>query len=170
MSVKKLTFLAFFTTVSLAVFAVESALPPLAPIPGIKMGLANLVTLILLEHSAPKDALTVLCARIFLSVFLFGQAMSLLYSIAGGLTSLLVMALCRKLLSGKFSCLTGAMGGLTHNMAQLLTAYALTATPGVFAYLPFLTLSGVLTGLFTGFCAEFLDRHLSRLFPRFPEN
>ena len=154
MSTKKLTLLAMFATISLAIYAAESAIPPLVPLPGVKLGLANVVTLILLRHFSLRDAAIVLSARIGLSALLFGQALSLLYSLAGGVLSLLVMALVMKLLCKRMVFLTGAMGGLAHNMAQLITALAVTSTPGVLAYLPFLTLSGVLTGAFTGFCAQ----------------
>lgn len=160
MSTKKLTLLALFTTLSLAVYAAESAIPPLVPLPGIKLGLANIITLILLRHFSFRDAAIVLSARIALCAFLFGQALSLLYSLAGGFLSLLVMALVMKLLCRRLLFLTGAMGGLAHNMAQLLTALAVTSTPGVAAYLPFLVLSGVLTGLFTGLCAQLTGRYL----------
>ena len=89
MSVRKTALLALFTTLSLAIFAIESAVPPLVPIPGIKLGLANIITLILLRHFSARDALIVLISRILLSAFLFGQALSLLYSLMGGLCSLL---------------------------------------------------------------------------------
>ena len=168
MSVKKLTLLALFTTISLAIYAVESALPPLVPVPGIKLGLANIVTLILLLHFSVKDALLVLLSRILLSALLFGQALSLLYSLAGGAASLLLMALVMTLLQKKMLFLTGAMGGLAHNMGQLAAAFAITASPGILAYLPFLALGGILTGLFTGFCAGFTDRYLLRRLPYFP--
>ena len=161
MSIKKITLLALFTTLSLAIYAAESALPPLAPIPGIKLGLANIITLSLLRHFSARDALLVLIARILLSALLFGQALSLLYSLAGGFLSLLVMALTMKLLQKKYPFLTGAMGGLTHNLGQLLVAFAITATPGVFAYLPVLIPAGILTGIFTGLCAGFLGKFLS---------
>lgn len=160
MPVKKVTFLALFTTLSLAVYAIESAIPPLVPIPGIKPGLANIVTLILLRHFSVKDAIVVLLSRILLSALLFGQALSLLYSLSGGLLSLLVMALVMRLLQKNLVFLTGAMGGLTHNMGQLALAFAVTSTKGVFSYGPFLILSGILTGLFTGFCAGFLGKYL----------
>ncbi len=160
MPLKKLTLLSLFTTISLAVYAIESAVPPPVPIPGIKLGLANIVTLVLLRRFRAADALMVLFCRILLSALLFGQALSLLYSLAGGLTSLLVMCIVTRLLQNKQVYLTGAMGGLTHNMGQLLTAYAVTATGGVFAYLPFLALSGVITGLFTGLCSGFLNKYL----------
>lgn len=160
MPVKRITVLALFTTLSLAIYAVESAIPPLIPIPGIKLGLANIITLILLRNASAKDALLVLTARILLSGLLFGQALSLLYSVAGGALSLFVMVFCTKLLHKKLFFLTGAFGGLTHNIAQLLMALIVTSTPGIAAYLPFFILSGILTGLFTGLCGEFASRYL----------
>lgn len=163
MSTKKLTTLALFTTISLAVYAIESAIPPLIPIPGIKLGLANIITLILLLLFSWKEAALVLVARILLSTLLFGQAMSLLYSFAGGLCSLFLMAVVMALLQKKMTFLTGAVGGLAHNLGQLIIAYLLTSTVGVLSYLPFLMISGILTGLFTGLCAGFAGKYLRRL-------
>lgn len=160
MKLKRLTTLALYVTLSLAIYAAESAIPPLVPIPGIKLGLSNIITLILLHHFSLRETALVLTARILLSALLFGQFLSLLYSFSGGIFSLFAMFLTCRLLRKKYTFLTGAVGGLTHNFGQLLTAYALTATPGVFAYLPFLVLSGILTGLFTGLAAAFTDRYL----------
>lgn len=165
MPLKKLTALSLYTALSLAIYAAESAIPPLVPIPGIKLGLANIITLILLHHYSLKETSMVLAARILLSSLLFGQALSLLYSLAGGVLSMLVMFAVSRLLRKKMLFLTGAMGGLTHNLGQLLVAFALTATPGVLAYLPFLILSGIVTGLFTGLAAFFAERLLSQSLP-----
>lgn len=160
MSTKKLTTLSLFTTLSLAVYAAESLIPPLLPIPGIKPGLSNIITLVLLHRFSAKDAALVLTARVLLCTLLFGQAMSLLYSVAGGVCSLLAMyGICR-ILRRQYLFLAGAVGGLIHNLAQLSVAYLLTATVGVLSYAPFLCLSGILTGLFTGLCALFGCRHL----------
>lgn len=165
MPLKKLTALSLYTALSLAIYAAESAIPPLVPIPGIKLGLANIITLILLHHYSLKETSMVLAARILLSSLLFGQALSLLYSLAGGVLSMLVMFAVSRLLRKKMLFLTGAMGGLTHNLGQLLVAFSLTATPGVLAYLPFLILSGIVTGLFTGLAAFFAERLLSQSLP-----
>lgn len=162
MSTKKLTTLALFSTISLAIYAIESAIPPLVPIPGIKLGLANIITLILLQFFSVKEAALVLLVRMLLSTLLFGQALSLLYTFAGGLLSLLLMALVMQLLHRKMTYLTGAVGGLAHNLGQLLAAFFITSTAGVFAYLPFLILSGILTGLFTGLCAGFAGKYLGK--------
>lgn len=162
---KKLTVLALFTALSLAIYAAECALPPLLPLPGMKLGLANIITLLLLRHYTLKETSLVLLARILLSALLFGQAVSLLYSLAGGIFSLLFMYLVNRLTGSRFPFLTGAFGGLTHNMGQLLTAFLLTRTPGVFAYLPFLLLCGILTGLFTGFATLFAERLIAPHLP-----
>lgn len=165
MQTRKLTVLALYATLSLAVYAVESALPPLAPIPGFKLGLANFITLVILLRFTPRDAGTVLVVRILLSALLFGQALSLLYSLCGGLCSLGVMCLVNRVLHKKLAFLTGAMGGLAHNTGQILIACIVTSTPGVLAYLPFLLPAGILTGLFTGLCAMLSDKYLPRFSP-----
>ncbi len=168
MSIRKITALALFTTMSLAVFAIESAIPPLVPIPGIKLGLANIITLVVLTAFSAKDAFCVLMVRILLSAVLFGQAMSLLYSLAGGICCFLVMLAASRLLQGHFLYLTSALGAVAHNLGQLLVAYLLTSVPGVLVYLPFLLLGGIITGLFTGFCAQFTLHCLMPLTARLP--
>lgn len=160
MKLKRLTTLALYVTLSLAVYAVECAIPPLVPIPGIKLGLSNIITLILLHRFSLRETALVLTVRILLSTLLFGQFMSFFYSLSGGFLSLFAMFLTYRLLRKKMDFLTGAVGGLTHNLGQLLTAYVLTATLGVLAYLPFLVLSGILSGLFTGFTASFAAKYL----------
>lgn len=160
MNIKKLTTLALFTALAMIIFAVESAIPPIIPIPGIKLGLANIITLVLLRNYSPGETLMVLLMRVFLSAFLFGQAMSLLYSLAGGLLCFGVIFLVNSLLKGHYIYLTGICGGISHNLGQLAVAWLITRTPGVLAYLPFLMLSGILTGLFTGLCTHFMQKYL----------
>lgn len=160
MKIHKITLLALYTTLALIIFAVESTIPPLVPIPGIKLGLANIITLVLLQNTSGKDALLVLFMRILLSAFFFGQAISLLYSLAGGLLCFAAMYFVNKLLQKNFLFLTGITGGIFHNLGQLAVAWLLTQTAGVLAYLPFLMISGILTGLFTGLCAHFTGKYL----------
>lgn len=162
MNTKKTVILGLYATLSLAVYAAESALPPLAPIPGFKLGLANIITLILLRRHTAKDAALVLAVRILLSAMLFGQLLSLLYSLTGGILSLLVMWAVNRVLQKKLLPITGAMGGLTHNTGQLFVAFLVTSTSGVFTYLPLLLPAGILTGLFTGLCAWMTDKYLPR--------
>lgn len=159
-STRQLTVLAMFTTLAFIIFSVESLLPPLVPIPGIKLGLSNIITLILLRNYKPTDTLLVLLMRILLSTFFFGQALSLWYSLAGGILSFVVMLLVNRLLRSHYLFLTSIMGGIFHNLGQLAVAYSITKVSGVLVYLPFLLLSGILTGLFTGLCAHFAQQKL----------
>lgn len=157
---KRLPVLSLFTAGALMLYAIESLLPPLVPIPGIRLGLANIVTLVTLKKYGARDALWVLLARILLSTFFFGQGLSLLYSLTGGAFCLLIMTLSHHLLGKGYLFLTSISGAIAHNLGQLLIAYLLTAVPAVFVYLPFLMISAILTGLFTGLCAQFTLRYL----------
>ena len=100
MKLNKITTLALFTTLALIIFTIENAIPTLIPIPGIKLGLANIITLVVLHNYSPKDTLLVLLMRILLASFFFGQAISLLYSLAGGLLCFAAMLLIHRLLQG----------------------------------------------------------------------
>lgn len=159
---KKLTTLALFTTLALAIYSVEAALPTLVPIPGIKLGLANIITLIVLRCLSAKDAFLVLLARIFIATFLFGQAMSLLYSLAGGILCLLVMVLINKFLQGHCIYITSIFGALSHQTGQLIIAVLVTSSPAPLTYVPFFVISGCITGLFTGLCAHFSSKYLTK--------
>ncbi len=160
---KHLTQLALFTTLALAIYSVEATIPTLVPIPGVKLGLANIITLIVLRHLSAKDAFFVLIMRILIATFMFGQAMSLLYSLAGGIMCLLVMTLFNKLLHGHFLFLTSIFGALAHNAGQLVVAVILTSSAAALSYIPFFVIASCITGLFTGLCAQFAGKHLGKL-------
>lgn len=159
---KKLTTLALFTTLALAIYAVEAALPTLVPIPGIKLGLANIITLIVLRYMTAKDAFCVLLARILIAGFLFGQAVSILYSLAGGILCLLIMFLINQFLQGHCLFVTSIFGALAHQTGQLLVAILLTSSLAPLTYIPFFIISACITGLFTGLCAHFAGKYLSQ--------
>ncbi len=158
--IRKLTLLAVYTAVALTIFTAESFLPPPAPLPGVKLGLSNIVTLWLLMHTKAADALWVLLARILLASFFAGQMLSLLYSLAGGLLCFAVMAVLFRLLGGKYIVFVSIFGALAHNLGQIAVAVFVTRLPSMLAYLPVLAISGVITGTFTGLCAFYLKRHL----------
>ena len=157
---KKLTTLSLLAAIALALYGVESTLPPLVPIPGIKLGLANIITLVVLWKYSGKDAFFVLIVRILLATMFFGQAMSLLYSLSGGILCLFAMLFIKKLLHGHYLYLASMTGAIFHNLGQILVAFLLTGVPAVMVYLPFLLLSGLVTGLFIGLCAHFTLRFL----------
>ncbi len=135
------------------IFSYVETLLPVVGIPGVKLGLANLVVLVTLYLLRPRDALAISCLRILLVGFTFGSPASMLYSLAGGLVSLGVMVLCRR--TEKFSLLgISIAGGVSHNLAQLAVAAAVLRTPQIVWYLPLLLLSGVLTGALIGIVAR----------------
>lgn len=162
MRTRRITMLGLLTTIALTIFMIESALPALAPIPGIKLGLANIVTLFILIRFQVRDAILVLFIRIILASVFAGQMVSFLYSICGGVLCLAVMALVNRVLDKKFIFLTSVFGAIAHNIGQILAAYFVLGMSGVFVYVPFLIISGVVTGLFTGVICYYADRYIPR--------
>ena len=163
MNVKKLTRLALLTTIALIIFMVEAQIPSPIPIPGIKLGLANIVTVYAMFALSPGETLAVLLCRVFLGSLFSGQPSTLFYSLGGGLLCWLAMLLLRRLLSKKQLWVAGVFGAIFHNIGQILVGIALTRTPGLIAYLPVLLVSGILTGSFTGLCAQFLLARLDKI-------
>jgi heptaprenyl diphosphate synthase len=160
MTTRRLTRMAVLTAVALTIFVVELQLPSLTPIPGVKLGLANIVTVYAMFTLGPADTLCVLLARILLGSFFAGQIMALLYSLAGGLLCYLVMLLLRRILTVKQIWVCGVLGAVAHNVGQIAVAILLTRTPALVYYLPVLLVSGILSGAFTGLCAQFVANRL----------
>lgn len=160
MNVKKLTLLALYTTIALTIFVVESAIPTLVPIPGVKLGLANVITLWLLMHTNWKDTLMVLLMRILLASIFAGQMVSFFYSLCGGLLCFAVMTISIRLWGKRAIVLISILGALFHNLGQVLIAIVLLQSLSILTYLPILAISAVVTGTFTGLCAHFADKKL----------
>ena len=154
--------LALLTAVALTIFLAEAQLPVI-PIPGVKLGLANIVTVYAMFVMGPGDALMVLSARVFLGAVFSGQMMTLLYSAAGGLLSWCVLCLLGRLLTKEQIWLASPVAAIFHNLGQLLAAAAVLRSWSVLAWLPYLVIAGVLAGLFTGMAAQALLRRLERI-------
>ena len=149
---KKLLYLALLTAISLVLFVVENQIP--APVPGVKLGLGNVIVVAVLFLYGPWESLAVLSVKVLLSAILTGNLSALAYSAAGGLLSWGGMCLLRPLLREKQLWAASVLGAMLHNFGQLLSAMVIAATPGLIAYLPVLLLSGMVTGLFTGVAAQ----------------
>lgn len=162
MKVQKIAILGMFTTIALTIFMIESMIPTLVPIPGIKLGLANIVTLFLLLRYDGLDAAKVLIARVILASIFGGQMVSFLYSICGGAFCLIAMILTNRFLKGNYIYLTSVVGAIFHNIGQILVACLVLQMSGILVYVPFLLISGVITGLFTGMACYFLNKALPR--------
>ena len=159
---RKLLYLALLTAVSLVLFIVENQIPAPVPVPGVKLGLGNVIVVAVLFLYGPWEALGVLAVKVFLSALLTGNLGALAYSAAGGLLSWGGMCLLRPLLREKQLWVASVLGAMLHNLGQLLAAMVIAATPGLIAYLPVLLLSGMITGLFTGVAAQAVVRRFRR--------
>lgn len=128
---------------------IESMFPMPVPVPGVKLGLANLVNVVGLYTVGVTGTAAVSLIRIVLVGFTFSNMFSMIYSLAGGILSLLVMILARK--TGAFSKIgVSILGGIFHNVGQLTVAAFVTKTAGVFTYFPMLLVAGVVTGAVIG--------------------
>lgn len=161
--VKKLSQMALLTAVALALHVIEAAIPSPVPIPGVKLGLANIITVCAVFSFGPGAAAMILIARILLGSLFAGQIMSLLYSLAGGLLCLLVMILLRRIVSPRQVWVCSVVGAVAHNLGQILVAMLVTGTPSIIVYLPVLLLSGIAAGLFTGLAAQAVLNHMEKL-------
>lgn len=139
-----------FTAIAIIFGYVESQIPVLFSVPGIKLGLANLSVLYILMRFRFRDACAVSAIRIVVVGFMFGNAFSILYSLAGASLSLVVMALLLRFTKASVYGVSMA-GGITHNLAQLIVASLIVENAKVFYYLPVLVISGIVTGLLIGF-------------------
>ena len=156
MNVRKLTRMAMLTAIALTIFMVEAQIPALVPIPGIKLGLANIVTVFAVFALGSKEAASILFARIFLGAVFAGNFSTILYSGAGGLCAILVTIGLRKILTLQQLWVAGALSAIGHSIGQMAMAIAITATPTLAVYLPIMIICSVITGLFTGLCAQLL--------------
>lgn len=156
MKTKKLTLLALLAAIALTIFMVEAQIPALVPIPGIKLGLANIVTVFTVFTLGAKEGAAVLFVRIFLGAVFAGNFSTIFYSAAGGACAIGVTILLKKALTKKQLWVAGALGAIAHSIGQMAMAMALTGTPGLIAYLPVMIVVSILTGTFTGLCAQFL--------------
>ena len=128
---------------------IEAVIPIPIPVPGVKLGLANLVLIVGLYTVGISGTIAVSLVRIVLVGFTFGNLSSMIYSLAGGIVSLILMILLKK--TGKFSQIgVSIIGGIGHNIGQLTAAALITETAGVFYYLPFLIVAGVIAGAVIG--------------------
>lgn len=151
-----------FTALALIFSYVELLIPINFGIPGAKLGLANLVIVIVLYKTDWKEALLLSVARIILAGFLFGNLFGILYSLAGGILSLAVMTLLKK--TGAFSVIGVSMaGGVSHNVGQLIIAMLVVETYAVGYYLPVLLITGLITGTLIGIAGREMLKRIDRI-------
>lgn len=156
MKLNKLTRLAMLTAIALTIFMVEAQIPALVPIPGVKLGLANIVTVFTVFAIGSKAGGAVLLCRIFLGAVFAGNFSTILYSLAGGGLAILVTVILKQVITDRQLWVAGILGAIAHSIGQMAAAVAIAGTPSLLIYLPFLIAISVVTGLFTGLCAQIL--------------
>jgi len=161
--VKKLSVLALLAALALIIFIVEAQFPPPVPVPGVKLGLANTITLFALFWRrddgelafCAKDAFMILLCRIILGTLFTGRAVALFYSLTGGILSFTVQIAMRRFVTARQIWVLGVTGAVAHNIGQILAAIFIVGSFAIAAYLPLLIIAGILTGVITGLCAQF---------------
>ncbi|MDO4816455.1 MAG: Gx transporter family protein [Bacillota bacterium] len=155
MKTKRLALMAMAIALAMILSYVESQIPPLMAIPGIKMGLPNILVVFVLYKLGWKDALVISLVRVFLVSVLFGSVLSLAYSAAGAVISFLGMFFMKK--SNLFSTVAvSVVGGVLHNAAQIGVACLVMDTNLITYYLPFLMLSGTVAGILIGLASALM--------------
>ncbi|WP_455721584.1 Gx transporter family protein [Agathobacter sp.] len=150
---RKIAYGAMLVALAMIFSYVESLIPISIGIPGIKLGIANLVTVMGIYFLRPADVFIVVIMRIVLVGFMFGNGVSIIYSLAGGILSFVIMLLIKK--TDKFSVISvSVVGGITHNLGQITIAAILLKSTAVIYYLPVLMIAGTVTGLLIGIVAE----------------
>ena len=154
----RVAYFGVFTALALIFSYVETLIPFQIGIPGVKLGLANLIIVIALYKMNLKETYMLSVTRVVLSGFIFANMFSIIYSLAGGLLSLTVMALLKK--KGGFSIMgISIAGGVFHNIGQLIVAMIVVETFSVAYYVPVLLISGLVTGMVIGLVSgEMLKR------------
>ena len=161
MKSNKLAYLGVFTSLALILSFVESQIPPLMAIPGVKLGIPNIAILFILYKVGWKEAALVNLVRVFIVGLLFGSLVSIMYSFAGAFLSLFGMILLKK--SNWFSCVTvSVIGGILHNVGQIIMACLVTVTSELMYYLLVLIISGTVAGILIGIVAGILLKRMEK--------
>lgn len=160
MSVKKLTQLAMLTGIALIIFVIELQIPNPFPIPGIKLGLANIITVYAIYHYRAREVMMIVFSRIFLAAVFSGNLMALAYSLSGSILCLAGMLVLRRIVDERHIWLSSVLGAVLHNIGQIGMAVLITGTVGIMVYFPFLLVSGCLAGAFTGTCAQLVIKKM----------
>ena len=160
---KKAALLGLMTSIALILSYFEAMLPPIwAAVPGIKIGLPNIVMVFLLYKFGVKECAAVSFIRIFIVALLFGNFMSLAYSFAGAILSVILMAICKR--TKLFSTVgTSIAGGVAHNLGQIIVAIFLFNTVQIGYYMAVLAVTGTIAGIAIGLTGAFLLKRFEKI-------
>ena len=156
MKTRKLTTMALLSAIALTIFMIEAQIPELIPIPGVKLGLSNIITVYAVFALGGKEGAAILFVRIFLGAVFSGNFGTIFYSAAGGALAILVTIGLKVILKENQLWVAGCLGAIAHSIGQMIVAVWATGTPSLLIYLPVLIVCSVVAGLFTGLCAQMI--------------
>lgn len=159
---KKMVILSVLISQALVLHVIERMIPVPVPIPGVKLGLANIISLFTIIIFGGKEAMLVVFLRTLLGSFFGGGISAFAYSLAGGVLSTLAMAILYRYCKGIFSIVAiSVVGAVCHNIGQILIASIVVSNVYLFSYLPFLLISGVIMGVFIGVTVQYTMKPMS---------
>lgn len=162
MSTKKIAELGILLGISIVLSYLESLLPVFIAVPGVKLGLANMVSLLVLYQYGGKSAFLLCGVRVFLTGFLFSGMAGIIYGLAGGMSSITVMLILKKI--SAFSMIgVSIAGAITHNLFQIIVACILMDSSAILYYFPVLVCSGILAGFAIGYLGYRVLKHYRNL-------
>lgn len=161
---KKLTLLSMGTALAMILSYIEFLLPPIwSAVPGIKLGLANIVIIFMLYRMGVKYAVLVSFVRVVLSALLFGSVLTFAYSVAGAILSLTLMAVFKKL--SVFSSVgVSIIGGVSHNVGQIIMAIIILGTREIGYYMAVLAVTGTVSGIFVGIAGTLMLKYIKKIY------
>ena len=163
-STRKMVTLSLLVSQALVLHVIERMIPVPIPVPGIKLGLANVISLFTIIIFGFKEAMLVVFLRTILGSFFGGGVSSFLYSFTGGVFSTIVMALLFKYTKNIFSIIAiSVVGAVFHNIGQILIASMVVSNANLFFYLPVLLISAVITGIFIGLTVQYTMKPLQTI-------
>lgn len=161
---RRLVVISIFASLAVVLGILESMIPFAVTIPGAKLGLGNILVLTCLYYFGARDTLTLIILKTLLTAFILGSFSTLLFSMMGALGSFIVMALLLRYGRDFFSLIgISVAGGVAHNFGQLTVASLVLGTTRIYYYLPFLMISGMVTGVFVGLASRYLIDSLARI-------
>lgn len=163
MNTKKLVECSILTSLALIIFVIELRIPNIVPIPGVKLGLANIITVYAVYLLSPRECAMIVVTRTVLGAFFAGNPSVLLYSFTGAMFALLGMLLLKKIIPVKYLWLCSVLGAVCHNTGQIMAAILVMGTVSIFAFYPMLIVSGCISGLITGIAAQQLVKTFKKL-------
>lgn len=156
MKTKRLAELALLTAIALIIFIIELRIPNLVPIPGVKLGLANIVTVYAVYKYSAKEVAMVVFSRVLLGSIFGGNISAIIYSMAGAVMCLIGMLAVKRLVPVSFIWLSSIIGAILHNTGQIIVAIIIMRSFVVIYHYPYLIISGCIAGAFTGICAQIM--------------